>query len=367
MKSRPNILIADDNEQIRRSLSDILLAQRYRIIEAENGKEALHKATTESPDIILLDINMPEMSGIEVLERLKADKNFRHIPVVVVTGQNDVDLRVQALQLGADDFLIKPPHVAELTARVRSLSKVKAYNDYMRHYQTILEDEVRKRTKELNAAHEELRNASLDTIYRLSRAAEYKDQDTSVHLQRMSNYAAAISRKTGKDNGESEAMLYSSPMHDIGKLGVPDRILLKPGKLDSDEWEIMKKHTTFGGQILEKSESAFIRLGYSIALTHHEKWDGTGYPCGLKGEKIPIEGRIAAIADVFDAATTRRPYKEPYSNEKAFSIIKEGSGNHFDPELVVAFFKIREEIIEIQNRYKHDGKKMFSELETDNS
>ena len=352
MKSRPTILIADDDERIRLSLSDILLTQRYKVIEARNGKEALEKVKSEPPDVILLDMNMPEMDGIEVIEHLKADSATKFIPVIVVTGENDIDLRLQALKLGADDFLIKPPHIAELTVRVRSLVKVKAYNDYMKHYQRILEEEVRKRTSELSDANRKLRDASLDTIFRLSKAAEYKDEDTSVHLERMSYYSAAIGRRIGYENGGPEAMLYSSPMHDIGKLGIPDRILLKPGKLDADEWEIMKQHTDIGAKILDNSESDFIKMGRTIALTHHEKWDGSGYPRGLKGEDIPLEGRITALADVFDALTTRRPYKEPFSNEKSFAIILEGRENHFDPELVDAFFEIEHEILEIQSKYK---------------
>jgi putative two-component system response regulator len=363
MKSRPTILIADDDERIRLSLSDILLAQRYKVAEAQDGKEALEKVKSSPPDVILLDMNMPEMGGIEVIEHLKADSIAKFIPIIVVTGENDIDLRVRALKLGADDFLIKPPHVAELTARVRSLVKVKAYNDYMRDYQHVLEEEVRKRTQELSDANGKLRNASLDTIFRLSRAAEYKDEDTSVHLQRMSYYSAAIARKIGYNNGGLEAMLYSSPMHDIGKLGIPDLILLKPGKLDPDEWVIMKQHAEIGAKILENSESDFIKMGRGIALTHHEKWDGSGYPRGLKGEDIPIEGRIAALADVFDALTSKRPYKEPFSNEKAFSIIQEGRGNHFDPDLVDAFFKIQDEILEIQDKYRDNGKNLHIGLE----
>ena len=363
MKSRPVILIADDDQRIRQSLSDVLLTQRYKVIHAKNGEEALRKVESESPDVVLLDINMPGMNGIEVLKLLKEDKNFKLIPIVIVTGENDVDIRVQALKLGADDFLTKPPHTAELTARVRSLTKVKAYNDYMRDYQTILQEEVRKRTRELNEAHIKLRNASLDTIYRLSRAAEFKDEDTSVHIQRMSQYAAAIARKIGMNNETSEALLYSSPMHDIGKIGIPDRILLKPGKLDLDEWVLMKQHTIFGAQILENSESDFIKIGKTIALTHHEKWDGSGYPKGLKGEKIPIEGRITALADVFDALTSKRPYKEPFSNEKALGIIREGRGTHFDPDLVDAFFEIQNEIVEIQGKYWDNGKNFHTGLE----
>ena len=374
MKSRPTILVADDDERIRLSISDILLAQRYKVVQAQNGREALQKVDSESPDVILLDIHMPEMDGIDVIKKLKDDGSKRLIPIVVVSGADDVGLRIQALKLGADDFLSKPPHIAELTARVRSLVKVKAYNDYMRHYRSILEEEVRKRSKELNEAHErlseaheKLKNASLDTIYCLSTAAEYKDEDTAFHLQRVSNYAAAIARKIGLDNGKVDSLLYSAPMHDIGKIGIPDRILLKPGKLDSAEWEFMKQHTVFGGQILEGVESDFIKMGREIALSHHEKWDGSGYPNGLQGEIIPIEGRVTAVADVFDALTTKRPYKVPFSNEQAFEIIQVERSSHFDPELVDAFFAIQDQILEIQGKYRDDGKNVSLELAGDDS
>ena len=355
MKSRPKVIIADDNEQIRKSLTEVLLAQRYRVVEAANGEEALRKVQEESPDVVLLDIEMPRMNGIEVLKRLKSDKTYRHIPVVIVTGRDDVDLRVEALSLGADDILIKPPLLAELTARVRSLTKVKAYNDYMRYYRTILEDEVRQRTHELNEAHTKLRNASLDTIFRLSRAAEYKDEDTSVHIQRMSHYAAAIAREMCLDDERCEAIIDSSPMHDLGKIGVPDQILLKPGKLNEEEWEVMKRHTIFGAQILADSDSEFIKLGRTIALTHHEKWDGSGYPNRIAGDVIPIEGRVSAIADVFDALTTKRPYKKPFSNETALKILREETGTHFDPEVTNAFFKVKDTILEIQRNFARGG------------
>ena len=367
MKSSPKILIADDDERIRITLSDILIAQKYKVILAQNGKEALHKVALESPDVILLDMNMPEVNGIEVIKYLKADNYTKYIPIVVVTGEDDVNIRVQALKLGADDFLTKPPHIAELTARVRSLVKVKAYYDYMKHYQSTLEEEVRKRTKALNEAHEKLKNASLDTIYRLSTAAEYKDEDTSLHLQRISNYAFVIAREIGLDNEIKDSLLYSTPMHDIGKIGIPDKILLKPGKLDSDEWRIMKQHTEFGGRILKGSESDFIKMGREIALTHHEKWDGSGYPNGLKEEEIPVEGRVTAIADVFDALTTKRPYKEAFPNEKAFRIIKEERGTHFDPEIVDIFFAVQDQILDIKQQYQDDKKSILYQLAGDES
>jgi len=362
MNRQAKILVADDDERVRYTLSDVLIKQGYTTIHARNGIEALQKTATDSPDVILLDVLMPEMNGLEVIKELKAQRTTKIIPIVIITGSDDLDLRVQALNLGADEFIVKPPHMAELSARVRSLVKVKAYNDYMRYYQTILEEEVAKRTKELKEAHEKLKRASLDTIYRLSRAAEYKDEDTSVHLQRISNYTAVIARTIGLDDDEVQALLYASPMHDIGKLGIPDKILLKRGKLTDGEWTIMKQHTVFGSQILEGSDSDFIKLGKTIALTHHEKWDGSGYPQGLKGKEIPIEGRITGIADVFDAVTSKRPYKEALSEAEAFHIIEERKGVHFDPELVDAFFQVKDQILQIKQNYTDKGKSVFFEL-----
>jgi putative two-component system response regulator len=251
------------------------------------------------------------------------------------------------IEAGCDDFISKPVEKVEILARVRSLLKVKAYNDLMSNYRKELETEVALRTEELKQALEKIKAASLETIYRLSRAAEYKDKDTGAHIQRMSLYSAALARSMGLEEKMVETILYAAPMHDLGKIGIPDSILLKPGSLDAAEWEIMKQHSAIGGEILKGSEAEFIRMGETIALTHHEKWDGSGYPKGLRGIEIPIAGRIAAIADVFDALTSRRPYKEPFSVERSLAIIEEGRGVAFDPEVVDGFFAIKEEILKI--------------------
>jgi putative two-component system response regulator len=291
-----------------------------------------------------------------VSRRLKGDEATAIIPIVMVTALEEVEDRIEALEAGADDFLSKPVDKTELKARVQSLLKVKAYNDHIRNYQKELETEVAKRTNQLRKAYKKIRASSLETIYRLSKAAEYKDKDTGSHILRMSHYSAAVARKMGLKEVNVEAILYASPMHDVGKIGTPDRILLKPGKLNKNEWEIMKQHASNGGQILAGSDAGFIKLADVIALTHHEKWDGSGYPKGLKGLKIPLVARIVAIADVFDALTSKRPYKEPFSLEKSYSIIKECRGNHFDPDVVDAFFAIEDEILSIREKYKDDKK-----------
>jgi putative two-component system response regulator len=254
----------------------------------------------KKPDLVLMDIMMPVMDGFEATRQIKDNAETRHIPVIMVTALRDLEDRVRSLEAGVDDFLSKPVEKHELRARVRSLLKVKAYNDYMLSYQSRLESEVAARTLELQAAFTRIHQASLETIFRLSRAAEYKDENTGDHIQRMSNYAAAIARTMGFKGRESENLVYAASMHDIGKIGIPDSILTKPGSLTDEEFRIMKMHPEIGGEILEGA-SGFLRMGEIIARTHHERWDGSGYPRGLAGSQIPLMSRITMVADVFDA------------------------------------------------------------------
>ncbi len=357
------ILVVDDEEKNLKLVEALLAPLSHDIIRAHDGQEALDKARSDHPDLILLDIQMPKHNGFEVAKLLKERKETSIIPIVMVTAFNEVEDRVKALDVGADDFLTKPVDKTELRARVTSLLKVKAYNDHMLNYQNNLESEVAKKTKELQEAFERIKSASLETIYRLSRAAEYKDEDTGAHIQRMSHYTEAVAKRMGFSESDVENLLYAAPMHDIGKIGIPDRILLKPGKLDEDEWKIMRQHTIFGAKILEGSKAEFVKLGAVIALSHHEKWNGAGYPSGLKGEKIPLPARIVAIADVFDALTSNRPYrKEPFSTEQAFTIIKEGIGTHFDPAVAEAFFSIRDEILRDREQYKDQKESLFLQI-----
>ncbi len=352
MKKRSRILIVDDEDLNLRLMEALLAPLGYDVILAHDGEEALRKTREALPDLILLDAMMPKLDGFEVTRRLKEDKSTRIIPIVMVTALQEVQARVMALEVGADDFLAKPVDKTELRARVQSLLKVKTYNDHMRNYQQELEAEVAKRTEELQQAFEKIKETSLETIYRLARAAEYKDEDTGTHVLRMSHYAAAVACKLGLPEDKTESILYASPMHDVGKIGIPDRILLKPGKLDWDEWKVMKQHTIIGGRILSDSETGVIKLAEVIALTHHERWDGSGYPKGLKGEGIPIAGRITAIADVFDALASKRPYKEPFPLEKSLDIIREERGTHFDPAVVDAFLAVTDKIIDIKEQFQ---------------
>lgn len=362
MKQKPKVMVVDDEDRIRRLMEALLIPLGYEVLLAHDGEDAVQKVMQMPPDLILLDIMMPKMNGFEVASRLKENENTNIIPIVMVTALKAVEDRVKALDVGADDFLTKPVDKTELKARVQSLLKVKAYNDHMRDYQKKLEAEVDKRTAQLKRAFEKIRVASLDTIHRLSRAAEYKDEDTGAHIHRMSHYAAIVGRKMGLNEKTVDAILYAAPMHDVGKIGIPDRILLKPGKLDPDEWDIMKQHTTIGGQILEGSGAGFIKLAGVIALTHHERWDGSGYPKGLKDRKIPRVGQIVAIADVFDALTSKRPYKEPFSLEQSFSILRNSKESHFDPDVVDAFFEVEDEILDIKERYKDKDDSLLVQL-----
>ncbi len=272
----------------------------------------------------------------------------------MATATTDTNTAIQCMKEGAYDYITKPFNLDEVALSADRALEKRRLELENRAYQQHLEEMVSERTKELKRAIEKTKLASLDTIHRLARAAEYKDEDTGAHIQRMSQYSAAITRKMGLGDREVENMLYAAPMHDVGKIGIPDYILLKPGKLDLGEWEIMKKHSVIGAEILRGSDAEFIQLAETIALTHHEKWDGSGYPKGLRGSDIPLAGRIVAIADVFDALTSARPYKEPFSIKKSLDIVREGRGNHFDPDVVDAFFAIKDDILSIKEKHKDE-------------
>ena len=355
MIGKPNrVLVVDDERVNRNLLKHMLTPLGYEVELAEDGTEALRKVGEDPPDVILLDILMPDLDGFQVARKLKEQESTFSIPVVMVTALEAVEDRIRALSAGANDFLSKPVDKVELQATVAAQMQVKAYHDHMKNHQEELEAEVAKRTEQLRSAYQKIEKTALNTIIRLSRAAEYRDEDTGAHILRISAISAAIAHHLGLGDKVAKSVQYAAPMHDIGKIGIPDHILLKPGKLLGDEWEIMKQHTTMGMRILEGATDGYEKLAGAIALTHHEKWDGKGYPRGLKGQKIPLVGRIVAIADVFDALTSKRPYKRTFSLEKSFEIIEEGKGSHFDPELVNGFFSIKDKIIAIKDKYKDE-------------
>lgn len=356
------ILVVDDEPSALRIIDLILSSLGHDVILADNGESAIKIALKDIPDLILIDALMPGIDGFETARMLKNNPLTALIPIVIITGMGDVTYRIKAVEAGADDFFTKPVDVIELRARIDSQIKVKRYNDHMKSYQLTLEAEVEKRTRQLTLAFEQIKKSSLDTILRLIKASEYRDEDTGVHIIRMSNYSAIISEKMGLPAKAIESILYASPMHDIGKIGIPDKILLKAGKLNEYEWGIMKQHTVFGAKILDGADSSILQMACTIALNHHERWDGKGYPNGLKGTKIPLAAQIVSIADVFDALTSRRPYKQPYTVEKSIDIIKEMSGSAFDPEIVEAFLSSMDKIMAVKNAHTDDEDSILSIL-----
>jgi putative two-component system response regulator len=350
--SQENILIVDDEPAIRRLLRQVLTDDGYCCEEACNAEEAVERLKDSAISLVLLDVRMPGRSGVELLPEIKAF--FPDTAVVMATAMTDTDIAVDCMKHGAYDYISKPFGLDDVLRSVSRALEKRRLELENRAYQQHLEEMVAERTEELRQALGRIKLASLDTIHRLARAAEYRDADTGAHIQRMGRYSAAIAREMGLRESEVENMLYAAPMHDVGKIAVPDRILLKTGSLDADEWEIMKKHTTIGAEILQGSDGEFIRLAEVVALTHHEKWDGSGYPRGLRANEIPLAGRIVAIADVFDALTSVRPYKGRFSAAKSLDIIREGRGVHFDPDVVDAFFAIQDEILSIKEEYQNE-------------
>ncbi len=354
-KSR--ILIVDDEEQNRDLLGEILTRMGHEVEFAEDGFQALSMIKLGF-DLVLLDITMPGMDGFEVARRIREQFDEQELPICMVTGLSGREERLRAIRAGANDFVSKPADTMEISVRVASLLRLKESHDTIKRHQTELEAMVEQRTRDLRSALQESAqaerkayHAQLETIERLVLAAEYKDEDTALHIKRMSRYSSLLAIKLGLRPQECETILNASPMHDVGKIGIPDTILLKPAKLDTDEWEIMKQHTVMGARILGGSVSELLQAGEIIAISHHEKWDGSGYPNGLSGENIPLHGRIVAIADVFDALTSKRPYKDAFSNEKALEIMREGRGKHFDPTMLDLFLNNFVDIEKIQNQY----------------
>lgn len=337
LRTRQTVLVVDDTPENIRLLTNVL-APEYLVKAATSGEQALRIIYSDAPpDLILLDVLMPELSGHEVCRRLKAHPDRRKIPVIFVTAMDGHEDEKLGLDIGAVDYIAKPFSPAIVQARVRTHL---ALYDQTRE----LERMVAQRTRELVSSRGQI-------IRRLGRAAEFKDNETGNHVLRMSHYARLIGAAAGLGQAEVDIVFTTAPMHDIGKLGIPDRILSKPGKLTAEEWEIMKRHPAIGAEIIGEHEDLLLGTARIIALTHHEKWDGSGYPAGLAGEAIPLVGRIVAVSDVLDALLSARPYKPAYSLEESLAYIDEQSGRHFDPALVAALRTVVPEIVKVRETF----------------
>jgi putative two-component system response regulator len=335
---KQKLLLVDDEPQNLQLLRQIL-KDDYDLVFAKSGEDALGAAVSQHPDLILLDVMMPGMDGHEVCRRLKQDMRCSDIPVIFVTAMTEESDEARGFELGAVDYITKPVRPSVVRMRVKSHL---ALSDQQRACQSMVKQK-----------HHALIETRLYSLQMLGKAAEYKDNETGLHVIRMSHYSALLAAAYGWNEEACILMLHAAPMHDIGKIGTPDRILGKPGKLDPDEWEIMKQHPEIGAKIIGDyaKDSELFEMARIIALTHHEKWNGTGYPAGLAGEAIPIVGRIVAIADVFDALTTKRPYKEAWPVEKSVSLLQEEAGHHFDPTLVELFLSILPKALEVRAKW----------------
>jgi len=357
------VLVVDDSPE-NLELMGGLLGDLYRVKVANSGSRALKILEGELlPDLILLDVMMPEMSGWDVCRVIQSTKRLAHIAVIFLTAKTSPDDEKLGFDLGAVDYISKPINPATLLARVKTHLSLKRMSDVLRNRNLVLKDEIDKGVQEIRAIQE-------TTIHAMASLAETRDNETGNHIRRTQNYVKTLAQTLSKHprfthylTDEQIEMLYlSAPLHDIGKVGIPDHILLKPGRLDAAEFEIMKTHTTLGYQsILSASErlsagSSFLTCAMEIALSHQEKWDGSGYPQGLSGDAIPISARLMAVADVYDALISERYYKKAFSHESAVGIILEGRGSHFDPDVVDAFQRIERKFVEIATKFSDSVK-----------
>lgn len=340
------VLVIDDQSTGRIVLSEIMrsLDASLEVTTFSDPIEAIEFARKHQVDMVLTDYKMPNLDGIEVIRRLRRIFGYEDVPIVCITVVNDREVRYRALEAGATDFLIRPIDRLECSARCRNLLS-------LRHHEILKKNRTRILEQKIDEATQELRRREVDTLFRLAKAAEQRDRVTGMHLVRMAKYSSLLAKGAGLSSAEQDAIELAAPMHDIGKIGIPDRILQNPGKLESEDLRVMQSHARIGYDMLKDSSSAYLQMAAVIALGHHEKWDGTGYPTGLRGEHIPLESRVVAIADVYDALTSLRPYKPAWPAQQALAHMEEQAGLHFDPQLVEILIRNRDEVLSIGERF----------------
>ncbi|MEK6258424.1 MAG: HD domain-containing phosphohydrolase [Planctomycetota bacterium] len=364
LMSTAKILVVDDEPINVKVCHKYLRELGYeQCLGVTDSTRAMATILTERPDLIILDVMMPVVSGVDLLRTIRAHEELAQLPVLILTAASDRTTKLTVLELGASDLLAKPIDPSELAPRVRNALTIKKYHDGLRDYAHTLEEAVRVRTADLEASR-------TDVIHCLARAVEYRDDHTGRHVERVGRYAGIIAEAMGLEAETCRMLQLAAQLHDVGKIGIADDVLLKPGRLTPEEYDRMQRHTLFGkkiveqmsdrdwekvrqhvqigSKILEAPRSPLLAMAARIALTHHERWDGTGYPLGLAGEDIPLEGRITAVADVFDALSSRRPYKPAFSLDKCFEILQQERGSHFDPNAIDAFFSQRDRIVQAQ-------------------
>ncbi len=350
-EGRKKILIVDD---VGTNI-DVLaycLGEDYRISAAQDSHLALESLREVKPNLILLDLFMPEIDGFQFCTAVKSDPDNQDIPIVFITSASDAATLSKAFGLGAVDYITKPISPLEVQARIRTHLMLKAAEEALRQQNQLLEKKVQLRTMKIQEKQREIEEVQHEAILRLCLAAELRDKETGLHIRRIQEYSALLGRKCGLDEEQCDLLFLASAMHDLGKIGIPDSVLLKPGKLTPDEWEIMKSHSAIGAQGLANSRFRLIQLAETIAHYHHERWDGSGYPCGLKGVDIPVEARIVSIVDSFDAMLSVRPYKRAMPLEEVLDIIRKGSGSHYDPDIVDVFMEHMAEFKEVAETFR---------------
>ncbi len=348
-RRKRQVVIVDDESTGRTILEKVIqnIANDLQVIGFDNAIKALHWLKTNKADLIITDYRMPEINGVEFIKKVRTLTGDESIPIMMITVVSEKSVRYEALEAGATAFLTRPIDQIECRTSCRNLLKIQ-------EQQSIIQDKADWLSRQVAVATLQIVSRERETLLRLGKAGEYRDKDTGNHVIRMAKYARVIAEELGLSEMECEDIEYAAPMHDIGKIGIPDHILLKPGRFEEGEWEMMKQHTVIGNSILSNSQSRYIQMGAIIALNHHEKYDGSGYPAGLAAREIPLVARIVAVADVFDALVSERPYKKAWSNEKSFEYLQQQSGLHFDPQCVSAFFERLEDIKQIQTDLKND-------------